>query len=137
MKRTNSMWKMSFVLGLCYFLWKTLKKSKMAIVRARYSDRTVAEYFREQGAQIGENCDILASSLGTEPYLVTIGSHVFISEGVVFHTHDGGVWIFREELPDIRVQGNMVIEDNCLKSGIVYGGRSLDCIGVAKELVTM
>ena len=55
-----------------------------------------------------------SSSLGTEPYLVTIGSHVFISEGVVFHTHDGGVWIFRDEIPDIRVHGTIIIEDNCL-----------------------
>ncbi|GAI46775.1 unnamed protein product, partial [marine sediment metagenome] len=63
---------------------------------------------------IGENCDILVSSLGTEPYLVRIGNHVFISPGVVFHTHDGGVWIFREEVPDIRVFGPIIIEDNCI-----------------------
>jgi len=91
-----------------------LKKSNSVIVRARYGSYTIAQYFRKQGAQIGANCDILVSSLGPEPYLVSIGNHVFISEGVVFHTHDGGVWIFREEIPDIRVHGSIVIEDNCI-----------------------
>ena len=105
---------MSFVLWLSSFVWKMLKKSKLAILRARYSSRTIAEHFRKQGAQIGENCDISTSSLGTEPYLVSIGNHVFISKGVVFHTHDGGVWIFREKIPDIRVYGTITIEDNCI-----------------------
>lgn len=105
---------MSFVLGLFCYTWKVLKKSNSVIVRARYGSYTIAQYFRKQGAQIGENCDILVSSLGPEPYLVSIGNHVFISEGVVFHTHDGGVWIFREEIPDIRVHGSIVIEDNCI-----------------------
>ena len=105
---------MSFVLWLSSFVWKMLKISKLAIVRARYSNGTVAEHFRKQGVQIGENCDIVPSSLGTEPYLVSIGNHVFISKGVVFHTHDGGVWIFREKVPDIRVYGTITIEDNCI-----------------------
>jgi len=39
---------------------------------------------------------------------------VFISAGVVFHTHDGGVWILRQEVPQIRVHGSIVIEDNCI-----------------------
>ncbi len=110
----EGMSKMSFVLGLLYFIWKTLKKSKSLIVLARYNSSTIAEYFRKQGAQVGEDCDILVNSLGPEPYLVSIGNHVFISPGVVFHTHDGGVWILREEIPDIRVHGSIVIEDNCL-----------------------
>ena len=105
---------MSFVLGLFCYTWKVLKKINYVIVRARYGSYNIAQYLRKQGAQIGENCDILVSSLGPEPYLVSIGNHVFISEGVVFHTHDGGVWIFREEIPDIRVHGSIVIEDNCI-----------------------
>lgn len=105
---------MSFALGLLYFFWKRLKRSKSAIVLARYNSGNIAKYFRKQGAQVGENCNIEVSSLGPEPYLVSIGNHVFISAGVVFHTHDGGVWILREEIPDIRVHGCIVIEDNCI-----------------------
>lgn len=85
------------------------------IFRLRKYDRfTVAEYFREQGAQIGEGCSIIPRKLGTEPYLVKIGNHVTIASGVVFITHDGGCWIFRDEVPDIQVFGPIIIEDNCV-----------------------
>ena len=105
---------MASVRGLFFFFSKTLIKIKSVIAQARYTNTTIAEYFRKQGAQIGENCVIVVRSLGAEPYLVRIGNHVFISSGVFFHTHDGGVWIFREEIPDIRVYGTIIIEDNCL-----------------------
>ncbi len=106
--------KSSFVLRLARFIRNTLIKVKLGIMRAGLTSGTIAEYFRKQGAQIGEDCDIRASSLGEEPYLVSIGNHVFISPGVVFHTHDGGVWILREKTPGIRVYGNIIIEDNCI-----------------------
>lgn len=80
----------------------------------RYNNFTIAEYFRKQGAHIGENCIIVPRSLGSEPYLVKLGNHVVVNQGVVFHTHDGGTWVFRQEIPDLRVFGPIVIEDNCL-----------------------
>ena len=81
---------------------------------AQYNRFTVADYFRKQGAQIGEGCSIIPRFLGNEPYLVKIGNHVTIAEGVTFITHDGGVWLFREEIPDLQVFGPIVIEDNCV-----------------------
>jgi len=80
----------------------------------RYDRFTVAESFREQGAQIGEGCSIITTNLGTEPYLVKIGNHVTIAQGVTFMTHDGGPWLFRDEIPDLQVFGPIVIEDNCV-----------------------
>ena len=64
--------------------------------------------------QIGKGCIIVPRQLGTEPYLIKIGNHVVINKGVEFHTHDGGTWVFREEIPDLRVFGPIIIEDNCL-----------------------
>jgi len=84
------------------------------IVLSRYNAWTIAKYFRKQGAQVGKDCRILIRDLGTEPYLVTIGNHVTIAGGVLFVTHDGGVWLFREKVPDIQVFGPIVIEDNCV-----------------------
>ncbi len=81
---------------------------------AKYNDFTIAEYFRQQGAQIGEGCLIVPRHLGTEPYLIKIGNNVVINQGVMLHTHDGGTWIFRREFPDLRVFGPVIIEDNCL-----------------------
>lgn len=80
----------------------------------KYDNFTIAEYFRKQGAVIGEGCFIVPRKLATEPYLVRIGNHVCLSTGVALHTHDGGTWIFREESPDLRVFGPIIIEDNCL-----------------------
>lgn len=80
----------------------------------KYDRFTIAEYFREQGAQVGEGCSIIPRKLGTEPYLVKIGNRVTIARDVVFITHDGGCWIFRDEVPDIQVFGPIIIEDNCV-----------------------
>jgi acetyltransferase-like isoleucine patch superfamily enzyme len=79
-----------------------------------YNDYTIAEYFRKQGARIGAGCYIIPRKLSTEPYLVTIGNHVAIANGVTLITHDGGVWVFRQEDPNIQVFGPIVIEDNCI-----------------------
>jgi acetyltransferase-like isoleucine patch superfamily enzyme len=81
---------------------------------ARYNPRTMPEYLRTLGATIGDNCFIIPSSIGTEPYLVRIGNNVAIASDVVFNTHDGASWMFRDEVPDLQVFGPIVIEDNCV-----------------------
>lgn len=91
-----------------------IKRFKRVLRLRKYDRFTISEYFREQGAQIGEGCSIIPRSLGTEPYLVKIGNHVTIASGVVFITHDGGCWIFRDEVPDLQVFGPIIIEDNCV-----------------------
>jgi acetyltransferase-like isoleucine patch superfamily enzyme len=80
----------------------------------KYTPYTIAEYFRKQGARIGDGCFIVPTDLGTEPYLVKIGNHVAIAAEVAFATHDGAVWVFRDEVPDLQVFGRIVIEDNCI-----------------------
>lgn len=80
----------------------------------KYNPGTIAEYLRRQGAQIGENCYIVPTDLGTEPYLVKIGNHVAVAHGVLFGTHDGAAWVFRDEVPDTQVFGPIIIEDNCI-----------------------
>jgi acetyltransferase-like isoleucine patch superfamily enzyme len=79
----------------------------------RYNPRTIAGYFRKQGAQVGEGCFIVPTYLGTEPYLIKIGNHVAVAAGVGFITHDGAAWVFRDQVPDLQVFGAIVIEDNC------------------------
>jgi acetyltransferase-like isoleucine patch superfamily enzyme len=93
-------------------------KNKYAHIRNRiklseYNDHTIAEFFRKQGAQIGEGCRIFPRSLGTEPYLIKIGDRVHIAAGVCFITHDGAAAVIREEVPNLQVFGPIVIGDNC------------------------
>lgn len=93
---------------------RKFKKFKEGWELHKYDRFTIADYFRRQGAQVGEGCSIIPTSLGTEPYLVKIGNHVTIASNVRFITHDGGAWLFRKEFPDLQVFGPIIIEDNCV-----------------------
>ena len=93
---------------------RVIQKINRTSELSKYNNFTIAEYFRKQGAQVGESCSIYPTSLGTEPYLVKIGNHVTIATGVEFITHDGGSWLFREEFRDCQVFGPIIIGDNCV-----------------------
>jgi acetyltransferase-like isoleucine patch superfamily enzyme len=72
-------------------------------------------YARRLGVTIGDQCRLLDHPrriFGTEPYLVSLGHHVTITSGVRFVTHDGGVWVFREDDPEIDVFGPIRIGNN-------------------------
>jgi acetyltransferase-like isoleucine patch superfamily enzyme len=77
------------------------------------------KYARHIGVKIGERCAIATISFGSEPYLVEIGNHVQVTNGVKFFTHGGG-WVFREENPKfdffgkIQVGNNVYIGNNAL-----------------------
>jgi len=40
---------------------------------------------------------------GSDPYLITLGDNVYITDGVTFITHDGGTLILRKEIPDLEI----------------------------------
>lgn len=72
-------------------------------------------FCRYVGINIGRDCRLInvdRATFGSEPYLISIGSHVTITSGVRFITHDGGVWVFREDHPNIDVFGPIYIGDN-------------------------
>lgn len=73
-------------------------------------------YWEKEGAIIGRNCDIHTSaSLGSEPYLVTIGNYVRINAGVQIVTHDGGLWVVRridDKYCDVDIFKRVEIGDN-------------------------
>lgn len=48
---------------------------------------------------------------GTEPWLITIGRGVHITDGCRFITHDGGTLLFRDQVPDLEVTKPIVIGD--------------------------
>ena len=56
----------------------------------------MVKWLRKQGAKIGENCEIYQYvDFGSEPYLITLGNHVRVTNGVRFFTHEGGVYVVR------------------------------------------
>jgi acetyltransferase-like isoleucine patch superfamily enzyme len=63
--------------------------------------------------QIGEKARFTGSiHFGSEPFLISIGNHVTLAHNVTFHTHDGGVWIFRDKHPNINIYGKIKVGNN-------------------------
>ena len=89
-----------------------LRKIHGMLTQPTYDNFSISEYFRSQGAQIGDDCYFGISQLAGEPYLVRIGNHVQISSNVQLLTHNPG-WCLRREIPDLQVFGKITIDDNC------------------------
>lgn len=55
------------------------------------------KYAIHVGVNINENSGskLISTNFGSEPWLITIGNHVEITEGVMFITHDGATWVIR------------------------------------------
>lgn len=79
----------------------------------------LSNYIRKnvkKGLTIGNNCYIHSRvDFGSEPYLVTLGNNVRLTEGVRFVTHDGGVHVLRNMYPELKyidVFGKIVVGNN-------------------------
>ncbi len=51
-------------------------------------------------------------SWGTEPWLISLGENVHITNGVKFVTHDGGTLLFRSIIPDLEITKPITIGNN-------------------------
>lgn len=130
-------------------MYKLLKKDDMEV---RVS------YYRSQGMEIGNRVRIFSDLAIAEPYLITIGDDVTISEGVRFLTHDNSViklpcsegtdlvgricignncfigcnTVF---LPGVRIADNIIVgagsivTKSCLESHSIYAGNPAKKIG--------
>ena len=52
------------------------------------------------------------TSWSTEPWIITLGKNVHITEGVRFITHDGGTLVFRNKVPDLEITKPIIVGDN-------------------------
>lgn len=63
-------------------------------------------FARKLGVHMGNNVRFYGMKPGmfsTEPWLISIGSNVYITAGCQFITHDGGTLILRNEVPDLEL----------------------------------
>ncbi len=95
-------------------MFKRILGMAYKIVFGSYKHSTVyaVNTARKDGVEIGEGCRLISCNFGSEPYLIRLGDHVTITEGVYFITHDGGNWIHREFYPNIDTFGKISIGDN-------------------------
>lgn len=84
----------------------------LRIVRFIPSSSFRVKLLRHAGMTIGEDCRLFSADWGSEPYLIRLGEHVVVSNNVRFLTHDGAVWVFRREDPDLDVFGTIRIGNN-------------------------
>lgn len=104
-----------------------LKRIKIKLHIHFSSQFNISDTYRKYyGVKIGENCRFTGSpSWGSEPYLIEIGDNVTITQAVTFHTHDGGVGLFRKEYPGINIFGKIKIGNN-----VFIGSHSIFLPGV-------
>ncbi len=48
----------------------------------------------------------------TEPWIITLGKNVHITDGVRFVTHDGGTLLFRKDIPDLEITKPIIVGDD-------------------------
>ena len=96
---------------------------------------TPQKYAHHLGVKIGKNCRISTRNWGTEPYLISIGDNVAITDDVFIHTHGGGR-VVRAAHPDFDIFGKVVIGDGAyigasshIMAGVTIGEGALVAAG--------
>ncbi|WP_340077593.1 acyltransferase [Leptobacterium sp. I13] len=105
----------------------------------RFSMSGVA-YARLKGVSVGNDCRILTTTLGSEPWLISIGNKVTITSGVRLITHDGSSWLFSDKKGRRQIYRRIVIGNNVfigVKSIIMPGVKIDDNVIVAAGSVVV
>lgn len=62
------------------------------------------KYAKKIGVNMGNNIHLYGTiEWGTEPWIISLGDDVYITDGVKFITHDGGTLLFRNTIPDLEI----------------------------------
>lgn len=89
----------------------------MSIVRSvkvKLLKRNPLKYARRIGVNFQDGSLHLYGNVnwGTEPWIITLGNNVHITEGVRFITHDGGTLLFRDAIPDLEITKPIYVGNN-------------------------
>ena len=112
-----------------------IKRIKYIVLALYWRFQNPTKYARHIGVTIGKNCLIATRNWSSEPYLITIGDNVQVTQDVYFHTH-GGSHVARLRIPNFDVFGKIVVEDNAyigscshIMPGVTIGKGSLIAAG--------
>ncbi len=71
------------------------------------------KFAKKVGVNFGVNFNIYGKiEWGTEPWIITIGNNVYLTDGIKFLTHDGGTLLFRSSVPDLEITKPIKIGNN-------------------------
>ena len=99
---------------MSYAKLNLIKKQILEFIESISGSKIRAQIYRKYyGVKIGDNVRFTGKpNWGVEPYLITIGNNVTITQEVIFITHDGGVGLFRKDYPGINILGSIKIGNN-------------------------
>lgn len=93
---------------------KIIHKLIDVMIRFGSNETRISFLKKYYGVQIGDNCEVFPDIVwGSEPYLISLGNGVRVTNGVKFVTHDGGIWTLRRM--------KLVPEDACVYGPIRIG----------------
>ncbi len=72
------------------------------------------KYAKKIGVHIGDDVHIYGDAykmFGTEPWAISLGNHVHLTDGVRFVNHDGGTLIYRHKVPDLEITKKISVGD--------------------------
>lgn len=124
-------------------IFDIIKKIPYKLFGAIYAKLNPVGYAKWIGVSMGENCHIYGNAtkmFSTEPWCISIGNHVHITDEVRFITHDGGTLLYRNKFPDLEITspirvGNYVYIGyrSIILPGVIIGD---NCIIAAGSVVT-
>lgn len=84
------------------------------IIEKYQSIRNPVKYAKRLGVNFtGKNVTIYGKvNWGSEPWLITIGDNVYITNNCTFITHDGGTLLFRNTIPDLEITKPISVGNN-------------------------
>lgn len=91
-------------------------RSKAQLSKLKREDLVTWRYFmaKKAGVKVGKNCLFYSLGFYSEPYLIELGDNVIVSGFVKFITHDGGVFLIKDKLPNLRGNfGRIKVGNNC------------------------
>lgn len=78
-----------------------------------YQSLSPVKYARKIGVNFSEGLHLYGrTDWGTEPWIIKLGTNVYITKNCTFITHDGGTLIFRQYIPDLEITKPIKLGNN-------------------------
>lgn len=90
---------------------KVLEKARRAVLR-RTNQAALIKHLEINCDHPGEVRLYGRVDFGSEPWIITLGRNVHLTDGVKFITHDGGTLLFRQYVPDLEITKPIILGNN-------------------------
>lgn len=102
-----------FLINLC-FLMDMFKRIYRWVYKIIIGNISPVKYCKKIGVNTSEGLHLYGRHIdwGTEPWIITLGMNVHITDYIKFITHDGGTLLFRSQYPDLEITKPISIGNN-------------------------